>query len=731
MWDNIYMKRFVCILIVLSIMSASRGFAGGREPVLAGRLQPQETKMPAEEERGGVVLALSGGGTKGFAHVGVLKVLEREKIPVVGIVGTSIGAVIGGLYACGYTADEIDYIIYETNIMGLLADSGTRVKTDAGDHRPVGENVKVYRLNFDSNMRRKGPLGVLPAHSLVSFLTKYTGQLQTTDFLDLPIPFACIATDLGTGEEIVLTRGDLASAIRASASIPGLLEPWPMDGRLLVDGGLVDNVPVRAARELFPGYPVIGVNLAGESINKPNGRFRSVLDVMMQTIDIMTIDRIKANEAAADLMIYPDVTMYGMLDSSGYDDIYNRGLQAAESRLDRILELSAASAPPPGDHKKASPLRIVRNVRINGLHASLTSELESRYQKWIGEPYDANAVNEAIEKMEKLDEVSVVDVNTRPTKDGEPVDIDVVFTVEKRPAYEFGVDGYVSSLHSHRWISLSMNARDLSSQGDAANIDAWYGNEEWGTDARYFTPLTGGGQWGFSLSAGRNKFEPDGFARYPVERYNARILYYRERMADFRVGIGVAGEYARAPGYDGFSWGPYFYFNRDTLDNFLTPSRGYSFNSRAWLGDDGILSSRTTLTAYIPWRSDLRFMLNFGLATGERGDSVYRVLLGDMEELYSLAENPLASDQALWARAGLSRDFHSSWWGAVRGEIFAAYGLSMENWHTSRDAWEVGLALSFPGQLLSGKIVMVYSDDDDLIFGFSLGDPYRRAGNLP
>jgi NTE family protein len=472
------------------------------------------------------------------------------------------------------------------------------------------------------------------------------------------------------------------------------------------------------------------VNLAGESINKPNERFKSIIDVMMQTIDIMTIDRINASEAAADLMIYPDVTMYGMLDPSGYDDIYNSGVEAAEARLDRIRELSAASAPPPGDHKKTSPLKIVRNVRIEGLHAILTTELENRYKKWIGEPYDANAINEAREKMEKLDEVAVVDVHTNQTENGAPTDVDVVFIVEKRPAYEFGIGGYVSSLHSRRWISLNADARDLSRHGDAANINARYGNEEWGADARYFTPLTEGGQWGFSLSGGKNNFEPDGFGDYSVERYSARVLYYRERMDDFRFGVGLAGEYAKAPDYDGFSWGPYLYFNRDTLDNFLTPSRGYSFNSRAWLGDD-ILSSRTTLTAYIPWKSDLRFMLNFGLATGERDNAAYRVLLGGMEELYSFARTPLAGDQAIWARAGLSRDFYNSWWGAVRGEVFVAYGASMENWNTVQDAWEAGLALSFPGQLLSGKIVVVYSDDGDLVFGFSLGDPRWRAGNLP
>jgi NTE family protein len=655
--------------------------------------------------------------------------LEREHIPVVGIVGVSVGSIVGGLYACGYSADEIRAIIRDTNVMGLIADAGTRVKSDAGDHRPIGENTRLSHMNFDRGFKVNGPLGILPALSLASFLTKYTGHLQTTDFDDLPIPFACVATDLSTGDEVVLRGGNLASAIRASSSIPGLMEPWPIDGRLLVDGGLVANVPVEIAKRLFPGYPVVAVNLAGASISKPRERFKNVIDVMMQTIDIMTIDRIKANEAMADLVLYPDVSSYGMLESTGYDDIFERGFTAAMANAQWIAALSARSNAP-SEPSEPMTERVVRDVRIEGLHPALAADLRKKIDSWRGKPYDLAAVNDLQVKMSKLDEVASVDVDTYPSDD-DPLLIDVVFSVEKRPSFEFGVDGYTASFHSNRWVALALNARGLASYGDAANLNVKLGNHEWGADARYFTPLRKGGQWGFALSGSGDDYSVRGLDDYSIDRYAVRAVYYRDRMDDVRVGVGVAGEWVDAPGYDRFSWGPYVYLNRDTLDNLLIPSRGYSINSRLWLSDDDILVTRSTITAYLPWKSNLRFLFNFGLETGEMDSVAYRALLGDSEELISLARQPMAGDQAAWARLGLSRDFHHSWWGAVRGEAFATYGLVMEGWNRTRDAWETGVALTFPGQLMNGRVVLVYNYDGEFVFGFSLGNPRWNSHPLP
>jgi NTE family protein len=677
-----------------------------------------------------VVLVLSGGGTKGFAHIGVLKVLEREGIPVVGIVGTSIGAVIGGFYASGYSADEIREIVSETKVLGLIADSGTRLKPDAGEHRPVGESVRLYHMDFDKSFKQSGPLGMLPAVSLASFLVKYTGHIQTTDFNDLPIPFACVATDLGTGEAVVMRGGSLPSSIRASASIPGLLEPWPINGRLLVDGGLVANLPVAIAKEIFPGYPVIAVNLSGASISKPNDRFRGVVDVMMQTIDIMTVDRIKSNESLADVVLYPDVSEFSMLDAMGYDVIYQRGLDAAEANAEKMAAVSLGAPPPPSNKPKADTVRIVRGVKVIGLNERAAADIEREYSAWVGRPYDADRVNHALEGMSKRDDVATVDVDIYPAEDGDRSEIDVVFSVEKRPSYEIGIDGYTTNLHSRRWAGVTFNARDISAEGDSANFDLRVGDNSWGSSLAYFTPQRNAGQWGVSLGARRERFEPDGIEDYYLDRYSLRAMYYWDR-GDSRIGFGAAGEYAGVSAGDEFTAGPYLYYNRDTLDNLLIPSRGYSLNAQIWWGDMDTLVSRTNLTAYIPLRDNLHLVTNFGLLTGDKDHEAYRVLLGQREELFSLARNPLPGDEAAWAHLGVGKYFYNSWWGAVRGELFAGYGIVMDDWARTAEAWEMGLALSIPGQFLNGRLLLVYNDEREVTFGFTLGSPAWWASPLP
>jgi NTE family protein len=207
-------------------------------------------------------------------------------------------------------------------------------------------------------------------------------------------------------------------------------------------------------------------------------------------------------------------------------------------------------------------------------------------------------------------------------------------------------------------------------------------------------------------------------------------MYYKEGV-DQRIGFGVAGERTNAWDNDSFVWGPYLYFNRDTLDNVLIPTRGHSISSRVWWNSDEILVSHTNLTAYIPMKSDLHFVLNFGLRTGDKDHPAYRALLGSNEELFSLSRHPYAGDQAAWGHLGVGYNFYSSWWGAIRGEAFAAYGMVMDEWSRAKDAWEAGLAFSVPGQFFNGRLILVYDEDDEFIVGFTIGSPQWWSSPLP
>jgi NTE family protein len=225
--------------------------------------------------------------------------------------------------------------------------------------------------------------------------------------------------------------------------------------------------------------------------------------------------------------------------------------------------------------------------------------------------------------------------------------------------------------------------------------------------------------------------EPAGFdSRYGIDRYYARVAYYWENDSN-RVGVGVASEHSNASGADDFEYGPYFYFNSDTLDNLLMPSKGYSFNTQAWWNTSNAWVTRTNLTAYVPIKENLHFVLDFGLETGAKWHEAYRALLGDQEELYSLARHPLAGDQAAWAHIGIGRSFLNSWWGAIRGEVFASYGAIMNRWSVDDDAWETGVALSIPGQFLNGKLLVIYDNHGEFTFGYTLGMPNWWNYQLP
>ena len=678
------------------------------------------------------MLVLSGGGTRGAAHIGILKILERENIPVVGIVGTSIGSVIGGLYSCGYSAQELEDIVTGTNLLSLIADTGARLRPDTGNHRPMGERQGVFNAQFDKNRNRTGPLGSLPAVAFANFLSQYTSRVPVTDFDHLPIPFAAVATDLETGEAVILRQGNLASAIRASISIPGLLEPWTIDGRLLVDGALVAYLPVAIAKDIFPGYPILAVNLAGQSITKDRTQFRSMVDVLSQTIDIMTIENIRANSSLADLLLHPDVDDFGMLDGDGYEMIIQRGVDVAEAHVEELRTLTANGIPVPLQEPASMNPLIVRKVIVAGVPDEMKKELIKEHSRWVGKPLDTEIINRTVSRLMQRDEFATVDAHTEPTEDG----VNVVLSFSRRSAYELSLGGYTTNLHSNRWLSVTTTARDLLQMGDTASLE-YRLSAQWGAQLRYFTARKNDGQWGFALNAMEQEINPRNGQELTtdspllLERYSFRALYYKENGLS-RVGMGGAVERTTGHGPSNDAWGPYLTFSYDTLDNILAPTRGIAFSASLWWSELETLVTKTTFDAYRPWgKSNWRTNLRLGLETGDSKDLSYRPQLGDQEELYSLARHPIMAQQIAWSHLGIANHLMNTWWGGVTVEFFGRYGIAMDNWNRVDDAWETGLSFSIPGQITGGKFLVVYDDSGHFTFGFSLGIPRWWASPIP
>ncbi|MBL8297044.1 MAG: patatin-like phospholipase family protein [Rhodanobacteraceae bacterium] len=290
-------------------------------------------------------LVLSGGGARGAAHIGVLKVLERERIPVDCVTGTSMGAVAGGLYAAGYDAQAIELVLKGIDWRDMFRDNPPR------EELPMRR--KEDELRFLSNIElglKDGsialPRGLVQGQKMQLLLRRLLlSTALLSDFDQLPIPFRSVATDIGSGEKVVFADGDLAMAIRASMSVPGAFAPIRYRGRLMVDGGVVDNMPIDLAREMG-GTQLIVVNvsepLAGEDqLNSPFGIANQMLTALMKRetdAQIATLDHER------DVLLVPDMADMGSAEFHRTEEAVAAGTQAALANLDALRRYRVSEA---------------------------------------------------------------------------------------------------------------------------------------------------------------------------------------------------------------------------------------------------------------------------------------------------------------------------------------------------------------------------------------------------
>ncbi|MBQ3781783.1 MAG: patatin-like phospholipase family protein [Bacteroidaceae bacterium] len=250
--------------------------------------------QPAERPRVGLVLG--GGGALGAAHVGVLKALESADIPIDCIAGTSIGAVVGGLYASGWTAQQLDSLFCSQEWLDLLTDRDSRYSEQLYN---IDADGMLYIMGIPI-MRLKGKdkaitfdltrLGALRGDSISARLDQLTGHRGSIDFDRLPVPFRCVSFDVLTLSEVVHRQGSLPDAMRASMSLPGVFKPMKTDTQLLIDGGVADNLPVDVVREMGADV-VIAVDLSRKNLGQGNGDADICLRPNLKEFDIASFGR--------------------------------------------------------------------------------------------------------------------------------------------------------------------------------------------------------------------------------------------------------------------------------------------------------------------------------------------------------------------------------------------------------------------------------------------------------
>ncbi|MFM0207859.1 patatin-like phospholipase family protein [Paraburkholderia sediminicola] len=333
-------RLFRAALLIATCALIGHAFAGEQANTVSPSTN-QTALLPAGA-RPRICLALSGGGARGYAHIGVLKQLEALRVPIDCIAGTSMGAVIGGLYASGMSAAEIEKALASTNLTDVAFDREAR----ADQPQAVRQDNLVYPvglpLGFGSDGVRSAS-GLIQGNRLLMLLQQHTSRLPgDVSFDDLPVPFRAVATDVETGGPVVLRKGSLPQAIRASMAVPGLFTPVMLEPRTLVDGGIVDNLPVDVAKQMGADI-VIAIDI-GTPLKRAN-ELTSMTSVTQQVIGVLISRNVrdqKATLGASDILLEPDLSGLAFTDFADAGRGIAAGAAAVNSAQAQISALSLA-----------------------------------------------------------------------------------------------------------------------------------------------------------------------------------------------------------------------------------------------------------------------------------------------------------------------------------------------------------------------------------------------------
>jgi NTE family protein len=381
------------IAAAIALISLTRNAA-----VIAAETPPAAPGSPPR-----IGLALSGGGARGIAHIGVLKALEEMRIPIHCVTGTSMGAVVGGTFAAGTPPARMEEIVLKADWDEIFRDHPPRAEIS------VRRKVDDYKTLFAPEFGVKDgelalPKGVIAGVSIESFFRVLsTPAFGITDFRKLPIPYLAMATDIETGESVVLDHGSLAQAMRASMSVPGAIAPVEIDGRLLVDGGIANNLPIDEARKLCADV-VIAVNISTPPLKRKD--INSALSVAGQLVNFLgkqTVDEQLKSMGTNDVLIAPDL---GDISAAKFDrsaDAIRIGEQATRAMAESLKRYSllpeqyavlrATQVAP------SKALGTVDEIRVEGLERTNPDVLRALVQSKPGEPLSEEKIGTDLRRI--------------------------------------------------------------------------------------------------------------------------------------------------------------------------------------------------------------------------------------------------------------------------------------------------------------------------------------------
>jgi len=415
-----------------------------------------------------VGLVLSGGGAKGLAHVGVLKTLDSLGVRVDYIAGTSMGAVVGALYASGYTGQQLDSIIRSTNFDLLISDKVPRNSKTFFERK----NAEKYILTLPFNkFKIQLPSSISRGQNVFNLLSKLTLNVSgIDDFSKLPIPFYCIATDIQTGQEVVLDHGNLAQAIAASSALPTLFQPVKLNNKLLMDGGIVNNFPIEGLLSKNLDF-IIGVDVQDDLLQ--DDELNSVSNIMLQINNFRAVEELKEKSKLSDIYIKPDVGDFSIISFGQGAPIIEKGQKETLKFLKELQSISKAQ------NFKKTTLKFLKYNEINinkikvfGLGKYTSSYVKGKLRFRNGETISYNDLGKGVNNLVATNNFDSFLYKLIPN--GDRYDFNAELVEAKNTAFiRFGL--HYDQLYNSAAL-LNLTKKQLLLKNDVVSVDFIFGD---------------------------------------------------------------------------------------------------------------------------------------------------------------------------------------------------------------------------------------------------------------
>ena len=585
-------------------------------------------------------LSLSGGGAKGFAHVGVLKVLDSLGVKVDYISGTSMGAIVGGLYASGYSGKEIEKMIKEIDFFSVLANEKNRKETSffnkSTDKYLLNLPIKNGKINFLPKAYSKGQKNIYLLKDLFGNVS------NIDDFSQLPIPFLCVATNLESGKKMIFEKGDLVNSIMASTAFPGLIDPIKVGDSLYIDGAITLNYPSEPLKKKGMDI-VIGVDLnQGLADSK---KLNSAIDILNQVIDFNIQKETQKQYDYTDINIKPDLSG---LSSTSYDD---KNTIIKSGQIETLKYIDILSQLPKKDNKnvRANMNSIYSNVyKIDSLILENNSIFNPSYVKGkldlkLPSFQTYGSINTMVDKLYATNNYDLITYEILTIDDKKVIKLNVTEN-ENRFFLKFGLH-YDEVFHTG--LLINATAKRLLFRNSVISLDAVIGDKP-----RYYFNyfidngyIPGFGIYSTAMSFDlKNKYgdETDQWIWLRNEAYLQSI--WKDKFA---IGGGISFDFIHSKNVYNYTLdkktflNPYIFLKSDTQDNKDFPTSGVFWNAEGKIIDvlnssleENVLQAKAQFKFTIPLKKWLSYRMKFngGFTLGNNLPDFYKYRIGGLFE---------------------------------------------------------------------------------------------------